>query len=562
MANENAVDMFSTNRDALKSCADFHLNFEELPTTEGKPPQAESRLKSFLSQVESEFPILLADAYDIAEITWMCDRLRASDRYGADNKLYLQYSSQADFLKSMESLDWTAIAKSGKAVFLFGDEQKLKYYPTTAQPAEPAPLQIDEIIELVNSFPRGFSGSDFFNMILDSHPSLLTIGWHGLSSFTILWKVFLKDKPVKEAIEHLRNPNGKAEISLRKVNLQNMLKYKYKERLPTFLDSLSLYLDPEKTYDLHDWFKAFYLSVNVTTLGRKFSQRITPAIFHDIHGMGQFIVQKAFNITDEEYATMQNELVSGFKYKHYAGVVRSPLGTLGCQTNSLIRVGDRSKFKKSWRNSPLASLKIYAQGLFSKGIPYRNYMSETDPVFSVSCQVRFEDLKLYPRETAEKLCEFLRIPWSETCLQITTNGEDSGKVDGTAGFDIRPVYKTHPEHLSTLDYYRIELLNAKNFQVWGYKLKYYDGTKFTPEDLKRLFDIPFKVETQKLNPEKWSDWPNQDEIKEFHEWIFQRALEVMEHGEKDYSVDENGKPLRLVEVLVPDLKPGQKLFEC
>ena len=121
---------------------------------------------------------------------------------------------------------------------------------------------------------------------------------------------------------------------------------------------------------------------------------------------------------------------------------------------------------------------------------------------------------------------------------------------------------TNPEYMSTLDYYRIELLNAKNFQVWGYKLKYYDGTKFTPEDLKRLFAIPFKVETQALDPEKWPDWPNQEEIKEFHEWILQRALDVMENGEKDYSVDKNGKPLRLVEVLVPDLKPGQKLFEC
>ena len=254
--------VFEKNLEALKSCAGFHMDFEESPATEGNPPQAESRLKSFLSQVESEIPIILEDAYDIAEITWMCDRLRASDRFGTDNKLYLKYSSPADFLKSMETLDWTYIANSGKAIFLFNDEQKQKYYPTTAEPANPAPLQIDEIIELVNSFPRGFSGSDFFNMILDSHPSLLTIGRHGLSSFTTLWKVFLKDKPVKEAVEHLRKPNGKEESSLMKVNLSAMLKYKYEERLPAFLDGLSLYLEPHKSYGLHDWFKSFYLSAN------------------------------------------------------------------------------------------------------------------------------------------------------------------------------------------------------------------------------------------------------------------------------------------------------------
>jgi hypothetical protein len=333
-----------------------------------------------------------------------------------------------------------------------------------------------------------------------------------------------------------------------------MLKYKYEERLHAFLDGLLLYLDSENTYGLHDWFKAFYLSAN-SAVGRKFSQRITPAIFYDIHGMvGHPQRMKNFNVTNKDFVTMQNEALNGFKYKRYVGVVRSPLGTLGCKHNDTVRDRKRGPF---WRISLLEVLKEYASGH-----SYRHYMQESDPAFPISCHVRFEDLKLYPRETTEKLCEFLRIPWSESCLHITTNGEDSGIVDGTAGFDLKPVYNPHLEYLSTLDYYRIELLNAKNFSVWGYKPKYYDGTKYTAEDLKKLFDIPFKVETQNFDAKKWPGWPNQEEIKEFHKWILQRALDVMENGEKDYSVDKNGKPLRLVEVLVPDLKPGQKLFEC
>ena len=566
--------MFEKNQDTFKSCTGFHMNFDELPTTEGKTPQAESRVKSFLSQVESEFPIILEDAYDIAEITWMCDRLRTSDRFGTDNKLYLQYSSWSDFLKSMETLDWTYIANSGKAVFLFGEEQKLKYYPTTAQHAEPAPLQIDEIVEIINSIPRGFSGSDFFNMILDSHPSLLTIGWHGLSSFAILWKVFCKDKTVKEAVKHLRNPNSEEEIGLQGFNLSHMLKYKYesdgeavintgrndlsqtlkrkyKERVSFFLEGLSLYLDSKKTYSIHDWFKAFYLSANMA-VGRKFLQRITPAIFYDKHGISNKTKEKVGitdliqrdNITPTEISAMNNEVYSGFKYKRRVGIVRSPLATLGSTIN---RVSKDIKFT------------IILNYMHKN--TYGRRVRESNPEFPVSAHVRFEDLKLYPRETTEKLCEFLRIPWSETCLHITTNGEDSGIVDGTAGFDTKPVYNPHLEYMSTLDYYRIELLNAKNFQVWGYKLKYYDGTKYSPEDLEKLFAIPFKIETMELNPKKWLGWPNQDEIKEFHEWILKRVLDVMEHGEKDYSVDKNGKPLRLVEVLVPDLKPGQKLYE-
>ena len=361
----------------------------------------------------------------------------------------------------------------------------------------------------------------------------------------------------------MRKPNGKEEKNLQEVNLSHMLKYKYEERLPTFLEGLSLYLDPEKVYGLHDWFKAFYLSANAA-VGRKFLQRITPAIFYDEHGMRQKQLLKDFNITPKNFATMKRAVLREFKYKRYVGIVRSPFGRLGSVINGVVNVGKTPTVW--WRSSPLAPLKIFASGgrYFADKVEgsYGYKMEENDPTFPVSCHVRFEDLKLYPRETTEKLCEFLRIPWSETCLHITTNGEDSGIVDGTAGFDTKPVYNMHPEHMSTLDYYRIELLNAKNFQVWGYKLKYYDGTKYTAEDLEKLFAIPFKVETQELDPKKWPGWPNQEEIKEFHEWILKRALDVMENGEKDYSVDKDGKPLRLVEVLVPNLAPGQKLFEC
>ena len=511
--------------------------------------KTESRLKSFLSQVESELPILLWDAYDISELTWMVDRLRSSENFGSDNRLYLHYTSREEFFKSTEFLDWDYIASSGKVVFLFDE----KDYPKASKVGKPAPLQIDEIVELVNSFPRGFSGSDFFNMILDSHPSLLTIGWHGLSSFTILWKIFCKDKKVKEAVEHLRNPNGEAELSLRELNLSHMLKYKYEERLPVFLGGLLKYLNPVEKYGVHDWFKAFYLSAN-EAVGRKFLQRITPAVFYDEHGLSQSQMMVNFNVTKEEYVEMQNEAFGGFKYTRRVGVVRHPLGMLGSRVCSVPKNG---KQRVWFRRSPVATFKRYAKEVYY----YGHYISESDPVFPVSCHVRFEDLKLYPRETTEKLCEFLRIPWSRTCLHITTNGQDSGIVDGTAGFDKRPVYNPHLEYMSVLDYYRIEFLNVKNFDVWGYKPRYYHGEKYIAEDLKKLFAVPFKVETMDLG-EKWPDWPNKEEIKEFHELIEQRALDVLEHGEIDHSVDKDGKQLRLVEALVPDLKPGQKLFEC
>ncbi len=114
------------------------------------------------------------------------------------------------------------------------------------EPIIPAPIQIDDIVEIVKSYPQSFSGSDFFNVILDSHSSLLTIGWYCLSLFTLLWKVFCNDKKDKESAEYLQNPNGKVEVNLRNVNQLNIFKYKYEGYLLAFLERLPLYLKPER----------------------------------------------------------------------------------------------------------------------------------------------------------------------------------------------------------------------------------------------------------------------------------------------------------------------------
>ena len=60
---------------------------------------------------------------------------------------------------------------------------------------------------------------------------------------------------------------------------------------------------------------------------------------------------------------------------------------------------------------------------------------------------------------------------------------------------------------------------------------------------------------------KWPNWPNPNAIREFHDWIYERALDVMEHGEKEPQ-DAYGSPLQLVKCIYPDLDKGEKLFDC
>lgn len=543
-----AGQVYESNQISLERYKFFYGDFSTQIISEGKLPKQESRCQDFLDQVEADRPIILKDAYDIEELIWMCNRLRSSEKFGSDNRLYLEYSSFPDFLKSMEVIDWSRLIKKGKVVFVFNEEQKVKYYPKTIEKGIVEPLEINEIKEIVNTIQRGYSGSDFFNMILDSHPLLLTIGWHGLPTFAAVWKLFLEGKTVLAAINHMKNPATEEESRLLKINLFEMLKWKYEERLEAFFTGLQKYLKLDKEYSITDWFKAFYLSAN-DTFGRKFKQRITPAIFYDIHGVNQDQVVSDFGISHREMGSIVEVLLKGFLYRRDVGVVRAPLSRLGCMINSFVKYGPNP-----FCDSMLEGIKKSCRGDF-----YGYYLHPNDKRFPISRQFRFEDLKLYPKKTTEKLCEFLRLPWSETCLHITTNGVDSGIVDGTAGFDITPVYKKHQEHLSALDYYRIELLNYNNYTVWGYKTRYYDGEKYTPDELKKLFDIPFKIESQHMS--KWPNWPNPHAIREFHDWIYERALDVMEHGEKEPQ-DAYGYPLQLVKCIYPDLDKGEKLFDC
>lgn len=524
---------------------------------EAEMPQ-ESRVKEFLAQLESPQPILLHDAYDIKELTWMCDRLRTSERFGSDNHLYLRYSSPEDFVSALYRLDWRPVVARGKAVFLFTDEDYAKHYDKMNGDRphhSPSKLSINEINEAVEGINRSFSGSDFFNMILDSHPNLLTIGWHGLSNFLALYKVFCEDRCAGEAVHHLKNPCDDKEKQIIRQNFPAMLKYKYQERLPIFYENIFHYLDEGKEYSLHDWMVAFFLATN-EACGRTFHSRIAPALYYDYHGGYDYFLHDQCGVGRWDWFRIRKEFIQSFPYRKHIGIARSPVSTLGSGASQMMRFGPTP-----WLRNPMWVMRYYAMDM-GPDLFYGTWLEEDNPKYEYQAArvVRFEDLKLHPRETLKKVCMFLRLTWSDSLLHTTTNGEDSGIVDGTDGFDPTPVYKKHDEYISSLDYYRFELLRQDSWTNWHYKLKYYDGQRYSKKDLKHLYDIPFKVEKMKMK--QWPGWPDQKFIKEFHAWMYQRACEVMEHGEPNFPPrDKNGKPMKLVEVLYPDLQPGQKLYE-
>ena len=185
-------------------------------------------------------------------------------------------------------------------------------------------------------------------------------------------------------------------------------------------------------------------------------------------------------------------------------------------------------------------------GLFTK------YVGRNDSTRKIWRVVRFEDLKLYPRETLKKLLEFLHLPWSDTLLSCTINGEENEEFMGTHGFDPAPIYKRHEKYFGGLDRYRAELVHQSDYEVWGYKLKYYDGMEYTPSEIRALFRLPYATEK--------ADWGSKREKAHLRRLLLEKVEEILSKG-REIPKDENGEEMVPVEWLKPDIPEGAKLYE-
>ena len=392
--------LYEKNKAVLSDYDNCLIDMQGLSYEDAVPRDKASRIEAFLSQIDSDKPIVIDDQYDSEDTVWMCDKLRGSDLYGTDNKLYLRYSSLKEFNYLLRRIDWESVAKLRKAVFVLADDFQRLVHLTSGDGSAARPLQLEELNELIHTEVcgrnHGYSGSDFFNMVLDSHPNMLTIGWQGLPTFPVLYLVFLKGKTSAAAIVHMQNPANEQEATLLDVNLGNMLKYKYEQRLAGFYGSLSGLLDSDKEYSMVDWFRAFYLAANAA-VGRKFTSRMIPAIFYDWHagfdvdGYVKESIQKAFGYTIQETYAMRHKMYECFKHQKVIGVIRNPMSRFGCSYTSLIPSGEGT----NWYKNPMYGLRWWSEDYGNE------YPRLSGRLRRITRVVRFEDLKLYPKETTQ-----------------------------------------------------------------------------------------------------------------------------------------------------------------
>lgn len=120
-------------------------------------------------------------------------------------------------------------------------------------------------------------------------------------------------------------------------------------------------------------------------------------------------------------------------------------------------------------------------------------MKESGCMYWGEFHVRFEDLKLHPQKELRRLCDRVGIPWSDTMLQVTEQGQEKG-YDGIYGFDLKPVFHRYEEFLSGFDRFRLSIIGSLYQKKYGYV--YERCEEFSRRELQEMFLKEFRFQKE------------------------------------------------------------------
>ena len=121
--------------------------------------------------------------------------------------------------------------------------------------------------------------------------------------------------------------------------------------------------------------------------------------------------------------------------------------------------------------------------------------------------VRLEDLHESPRETLEKICGWLDLPWDDSLLHSTITGMQWWNENNTlavSGFSTAISSRSYAEYIPAFDRFRLNVLMASIYLRWGYDLHpLYRGIAVRLIMLPLLM-LPFKMEIVSMSSIKTS----------------------------------------------------------
>lgn len=302
------------------------------------------------------------------------------------------------------------------------------------------------------------SGNTFFEGLLDSHPSIVMMDDMCYLNMQLFWFCIRLAGRRGGEIVSLWKQIYYCEQRERKIEGQAFL------NIDHFGEKLGCLLEPEKIYTSQELFILFhraYMYMN----GMKTENIEDCMIYWEPHHMPRTVLEE---------------------HVKWLGTENMPCDIINVVRNSFMRNGSHIKgcLEMNWgRKAHVCQIAVRCPKMNDKGYHYCKRLI-----------VRFEDLKLSPREKLQKLCEEWEIPWSETLMQTTKNGKKKVYNNGRKeikDFDLTPVYNAYDEYFSEFDKFRISILCLPWQKSYGYP--YVDLMNFSRKELQELFLKSFRI---------------------------------------------------------------------
>lgn len=481
-------------------------------------------------------PLLIKNEFNGYNIEYVVDNVRRSEDYGGDNHVYFYYESFDEFLLLLQVEDITPYLKDNKVIFLF--EEEIEDYPIDFKKEygidysknPPKPIRLEEInrifLHLGGPGPVGFQ---IWSGIFDFHKNLLTIKSFGLYGITYLYEKLLKNKTVDEVYEALMDNENKS-IYCELSALFDPWNHSHRVNAPApsvdkFFEELGKIFPKDYKPAKEEWYKGMFLAYSLS-FGRKLNQRIAPAIIYHSHRVNNINSDMKDNF----------DLFDKFKYLRIITSIRRPTACIASQAELCTGTWffqDVNYFYYVWEILD-HYLRPKSNGEGDYG-PY--HLEPGNKYFPYTRIIRFEDLKLEPKATLEAVLDFYDFEWDDSLLKTTSNGISENSVSNTGkkikDFDPAPVFRSKERFFSPFDLYRLEIIFTDIYKPFDYKPEYFDGKKYSKNEIIELFNQPFKCENFLYTPQQinYSQNSRQELLTAVKEFL-NRPLNQNQYGQK------------------------------
>ncbi len=320
----------------------------------------------------------------------------------------------------------------------------------------------------------GWSGNVFFRGIMDGHSEILIIPYSDLNENLFYYCIRLAYMDSDEILSRFWEMYDEEAGS----------KDNYFKRVDMFEESVRRLVGLKKSFTSQELFVLFHVAYAEMLSGKRLEDISKLVIYWEPH----FVSREEFPF----FALwLEDEKVDGH--------------TIILRRNNIVRTGSACARRLDKWNPPSAYQVMFLDlsGLGEGSFLYHHWEE---------FKMRFEDLKVNPKEKLKEVCEKLGIKWSDTMLQTTSVGKPLA-YRGSVDFDLKAVFNDYEDFLSEFDRFRISIASSPYQKRYGFV--YENCLKFSRRELQELFLKPFrfdekkvfgKDESEDLNMREWIGW--------------------------------------------------------